>query len=51
MTNVDVELWIEAMLASLYSYFVHSIKQHLEFVKLVEVMQSKGLKILKNVII
>ena len=27
----------------------HSFKMHLEFVKLVEVMETKGLKLLKNV--
>lgn len=40
---------IEDMLASLYAYFAHSPKRHLEFVKLAELMQSKGLKILKNI--
>jgi hypothetical protein len=37
------------MLGSLYAFFAHSPKRHLEFVKLAEVMQSKGLKILKNI--
>jgi hypothetical protein len=39
---------IEDLLQTLYSYFAHSPKQHLEFVKLAEVLQTKGLKILKH---
>lgn len=37
------------MLTSLHAFFAKSPKRHLEFVKLAELMQSKGLKILKNV--
>ncbi|KAG0594802.1 hypothetical protein M758_UG111100 [Ceratodon purpureus] len=40
---------IEDMLTSLHAFFVKSPKRHLEFVKLAELMQSKGLKILKNI--
>ena len=40
---------IEEMLTSLHAFFAKSPKRHLEFVKLAELMQSKGLKILKNV--
>jgi hypothetical protein len=40
---------IENMLQSIYNYFSHSPKHHLEFVKLVELMQTKGLNILKNI--
>lgn len=40
---------IEGMLQDLYTYFSHSPKWHLEFVKLSEVIQIKGLKILKNI--
>ena len=40
---------IEEMLASLFAFFAHSPKCHVEFVKLAEVMKSKGLKILKNI--
>ena len=57
MTNLAVEALndllivarIEEMLGSLYAFFVHSPKRHLEFVKLAKVMQSEGLKILKNI--
>ena len=37
------------MLAALYNFFTHSPKRHVEFVKLAEVMETKGLKILQNV--
>jgi hypothetical protein len=37
------------MLASLYAFFSHSPKRHIVFEKLAETLQSKGLKILKNV--
>ena len=39
---------IEDILSSLYT-FAHSPKRHLEFVKPAELMQSKDLKILKNI--
>ncbi len=34
---------------SLYSYFSSSPKQHLEFIKLVKIVEIGGLKILRNV--
>jgi hypothetical protein len=40
---------IEDMLANLYTYFCKSPQKHLEFLKLVEVMETKGLKILRNI--
>ena len=40
---------IEDMLMSLHAFFAKSPKRHLEFVKLAELMHSKGLKILKNI--
>jgi hypothetical protein len=40
---------IEDMLANLYTYFCKSPQKHLEFLKLVEVMETKGLKILINI--
>jgi hypothetical protein len=33
----------------LYSYFAKSLKRYLEFIKLVEIMETKGNKILRNV--
>jgi uncharacterized membrane protein len=40
---------LEGLLQTLYNYFSKSFKRHLEFTKLVEVMETKGAKILKNV--
>jgi hypothetical protein len=40
---------IEDMLANLYTYFCKSPLKHLELLKLVEVMETKGSKILKNI--
>jgi hypothetical protein len=37
------------LLADLYSYFCKSPKKHIEFCKLAEVMETKGLKILRNI--
>ena len=37
------------MLHSLHAFFAHSLKCHLEFQKLAEVMHLKGLKISKNI--
>lgn len=40
---------IEKVLAKTYNYFAHSPKRHHEFVKLAEVMETKGVRLLKNV--
>jgi hypothetical protein len=40
---------IEDLLQSLHTYFARSPKRHLEFVKLAEVLEMKGLKILRQV--
>ncbi len=40
---------IESMFASIYNYFSHSPKRHLEANKLVKFLESKGNKILKNI--
>jgi hypothetical protein len=40
---------IKFMLTSIYNYFVHSPKRHLEANKLVEFLESKGSKTLKNI--
>jgi hypothetical protein len=49
LSDLSVVNRIEDLLQSLHSYFARSPKQHLEFVKLVEVMETKGLKILRQV--
>ncbi len=40
---------IESLLVSMYNYFVHSSKHHLETTKLVEILECKGNKILKHI--
>jgi hypothetical protein len=40
---------LEGLLHTLYNYFSKSLKRHLEFTKLVELMKAKGVKILKNI--
>ncbi len=40
---------IKGLLQTLYNYFSKSPKRHLEFMKLAELMEMKGAKILKNV--
>jgi hypothetical protein len=40
---------IEQMLQDIYNYFCKSPKKHMEFLKLAEVMETKGLKILRNI--
>jgi hypothetical protein len=40
---------IEALMVNLFNYFNHSAKQHLEFQKLVTIMETKVNKIIKNV--
>ena len=49
LSNLLVVDRIESMMQSVHAFFAHSPKRHLEFVKLVELMQSKGLKIAKNI--
>jgi hypothetical protein len=40
---------IERLLQILHAYFAHSLKRHLEFTKLVEVMETQGNKTVHNV--
>jgi hypothetical protein len=40
---------IEDLLQSCHAYFAHSLKRHFVFTKLIYMMQTKGLKMLKNV--
>jgi hypothetical protein len=49
LDDLPVVSQIKDMVTSLYGFFAHSPKRHLEFQKLVEVMQAKGLMILKNI--
>jgi hypothetical protein len=49
LSNLPVIAKIENLLQSLYSYFARSPKRHLEFTKLAVVMETKGLKIIRNI--
>jgi hypothetical protein len=40
--------WWTKLLSTLYIYFCKTLKRHLEFTKLVEVMETKGVKSLKH---
>jgi len=40
---------LEGLFHTLYIYFFKSPKRHLKFTKLVKLMETKGVKILKNV--
>jgi hypothetical protein len=40
---------LENLLQTLYAYFSKSLKRHLEFSKLAEIMETQGNKLLKNV--
>ena len=49
LSQLDIMNRIEDLLKSSHAYFKHSPKWHLEFVKLAKLMETKGLKLLKNV--
>lgn len=49
LSNLPMVAKLENLCKSLYSYFGSSPKHHLEFSKLAEVVESEGLKILRNV--
>ena len=49
LSNLPVVQKLENLSKSLHSYFVSSPKCHLEFTKLTEVVETKGLKILNKV--
>jgi hypothetical protein len=40
---------IKSLLASMHNYFAHNPKHHLEVNKLVELLECKGNKIIKNI--
>ena len=49
LSSLPVVNRIEDLLQTLHSYFARSPKRHLEFVKLAEILETKGLKILRQV--
>ncbi len=48
-SNLPLDFQIENLLQCLYGYFSHSPKRNLKFIKLVEIMDTKGNKILCNI--
>ncbi len=40
---------IKNLLQNCHAYFAHSPKRHLKFIKLIDMMETKGLKMFKNV--
>jgi hypothetical protein len=49
LSHLPVISRIENLLEKLYNYFARSPKRHMEFTKLAGIMQTKGLKIIRNV--
>ncbi len=49
MAHLQMVNRLECLLQALYNYFSKSLKRHLEFTKLAELMETKGVKIIKNV--
>jgi hypothetical protein len=45
LSDLPIVVKIETLLASVYTYFNHSPKRNFEISKLIEVMETKGLKI------
>jgi len=39
----------KSLLSTFYNYFYKSPKKHLEFTKLAKIMETRGVKILKNI--
>ncbi len=48
-SNLPLVSCIESLLQCIYAYFNHSPKRHLEFAKLIEIMETKGNEILQNI--
>jgi hypothetical protein len=49
LSNLPLVAKLESLCQAMYAYFSHSPKKHLEFQKLVDVVETKGLRILRNV--
>jgi hypothetical protein len=49
LLNLPMVAKLEDLLQALYFYFSNSLERHLEFIKLVEILEIRGLKILQNV--
>lgn len=49
ISNLPVVAKLEALCQAMYSYFSFSPKRHLEFQKLTDIVETEGLRMLKNV--
>ncbi len=49
LNKLSLVMHIEGMLQSLYAFFSHNSKKVLEFVNLAKTLETKGLKLLKNI--
>jgi len=49
LSTLGIVSIIKDLLQSCHAYFAHSPKRHFEFTKLINMMETKGLKMLKNV--
>jgi hypothetical protein len=49
LSTLGIVSSMKDLLQSCHAYFVHSPKKHFEFIKLINMMETKGLKMLKNV--
>lgn len=47
--NLELVHWLEVVLQNLYAFFVHKLKKFLEFQELVDFINIKGNKFLRNV--
>jgi len=48
LLHLQMIIRLEGLIYTLYNYFSNSLKRHLEFTKLVKLMETKSAKILKN---
>ncbi len=49
LSTLPLVSYIEAMLQSLHSFFIHSLKEFPRFINFVKTLEIKGVKLLKNV--
>ncbi len=48
MSSLGIVNNIKDLSQSCHAYFAHNLKMHLVFTKLIDIMETKGLKMLKN---
>ncbi len=49
LSTLPLVSYIESMLQSLHSFFVHCLKKFPKFIKFVKTLEIKGVKLLRNV--